>query len=118
MRDRRLSFPRGAGSATRTRRRAPIRRGGSPSSRHLATDYGTDWPRFNRLAGGNPLWYYILREAAACAGGLRLGPVGGRIVAEVLIGLIDNDNASFRRVSAEWRPRNTLTEMLISGDES
>jgi hypothetical protein len=65
-----------------------------------------------------PLWYYILREAAACAGGLRLGPVGGRIVAEVLIGLIDNDNASFRRVSPEWRPRNTLTEMLISGDES
>ena len=62
-----------------------------------------------------PLWYYILREAAACAGGLRLGPVGGRIVAEVLIGLIDNDKASFRNVRPEWRPRNTLTELLISG---
>jgi len=29
-----------------------------------------------------PLWYYILREADACTGGHRLGPVGGRIVAE------------------------------------
>src|SRR5205823_6724924 len=29
-----------------------------------------------------PLWYYILREAAACTGGDRLGPVGGRIVTE------------------------------------
>ena len=52
-----------------------------------------------------PLWYYILREAAVCAGGLRLGPVGGRIVAEVLIGLIDNDKTSFRQVNPEWRPR-------------
>jgi heme peroxidase len=61
-----------------------------------------------------PLWFYILREAAACAGGSRLGPVGGRIVAEVLTGLIDNDRASFRQVSPEWQPRNTLTELLIS----
>ena len=61
-----------------------------------------------------PLWYYILREAAVCAGGLRLGPVGGRIVAEVLIGLIDNDKTSFRQVNPEWRPHNTLTELLIS----
>ena len=29
-----------------------------------------------------PLWYYILREADVCEGGHRLGPVGGRIVAE------------------------------------
>jgi hypothetical protein len=64
------------------------------------------------------LWFYILREAAACTGGSRLGPVGGRIVAEVLTGLIDNDRASFRQVSPEWRPRNTLTELLISVDKS
>lgn len=30
-------------------------------------------------------------------GGHRLGPVGGRIVAEVLVGLIDADATSFRR---------------------
>jgi heme peroxidase len=60
-----------------------------------------------------PLWYYIIREAAVCAGGLRLGPVGGRIVAEVLIGLIDKDKTSFRQVNPEWRPHKTLTELLI-----
>ena len=38
-----------------------------------------------------PLWFYVLREAAACTGGQRLGPVGGRIVAEVLTGLVDGD---------------------------
>ena len=65
-----------------------------------------------------PLWYYILREAAAFTGGLRLGPVGGRIVAEVLVGLIDSDKASFRNVSPTWRPRNNLTELLISETNS
>jgi len=62
-----------------------------------------------------PLWFYILREAAACTGGQHLGPVGGRIVAEVLTGLIDRDKESFRQVSPEWRPRKTLTELFISG---
>ena len=62
-----------------------------------------------------PLWFYILREAAACTGGQHLGPVGGRIVAEVLTGLIDRDKGSFRQVSPEWRPRRTLTELFISG---
>jgi hypothetical protein len=55
-----------------------------------------------------PLWYYILREADVCTGGHRLGPVGGRIVTEVLIGLIDADETSFRRSQREWRPsKNT-----------
>ena len=31
-----------------------------------------------------PLWYYVLKEAELVEDGLRLGPVGGRIVAEVL----------------------------------
>jgi len=32
-----------------------------------------------------PLWFYILREAHACTGGHRLGPVGGQIVTESLL---------------------------------
>ncbi len=36
-----------------------------------------------------PLWLYVLKEAAALHDGDRLGPVGGRIVGEVLIGIID-----------------------------
>ena len=65
--------------------------------------------------GETPLWFYILREADVVTGGHRLGPVGGRIVAEVLVGLVDRDDASFRRVDPQWRPRATLTERLVSG---
>ena len=64
--------------------------------------------------GETPLWYYILREADACTGGHRLGPVGGRIVTEVLVGLVDADATSFRQNSRDWRPQKTLTELLAS----
>jgi hypothetical protein len=60
-----------------------------------------------------PLWYYILREADACTGGHRLGPVGGLIVTEVLVGLIDADATSYRQNSQEWRPRKTLSELPL-----
>ena len=62
--------------------------------------------------GETPLWYYVLREADARTGGHRLGPVGGRIVTEVLVGLIDADATSFRRNSHDWRPQKTLIELL------
>jgi hypothetical protein len=51
-----------------------------------------------------PLWYYILREADVGADGERLGPVGGRIVGEVLVGIVDRDPESFRAVDPGWRP--------------
>ena len=38
------------------------------------------------------------------ADGDALGPVGGRIVAEVLIGIIDADAGSYRAVDPSWRP--------------
>jgi hypothetical protein len=65
-------------------------------------------------SGETPLWYYILREADACTGGHCLGPVGGRIVAEVLVTLIDKDPTSYRRSSQEWTPRKTLCDLLAS----
>jgi len=64
--------------------------------------------------GETPLWYYILREADACTGGHRLGPVGGRIVAEVLVGLIDADASSYRQKDREWRPRKSLIDLLTA----
>ncbi len=64
--------------------------------------------------GETPLWYYILREADACTGGHRLGPVGGRIVTEVLVGLIDADATSFRQNSRDWRFRKSLIELLVT----
>ncbi|HEX2507357.1 MAG TPA: hypothetical protein VHK23_03470 [Miltoncostaeaceae bacterium] len=51
-----------------------------------------------------PLWLYVLKESQARGGGDRLGPVGGRIVAEVLIGIIRNDPESHLAVAPEWRP--------------
>lgn len=50
------------------------------------------------------LWYYILKEAEVLAGGRHLGPVGSRIVAEVLIGLLDADPTSYRAAFPAWRP--------------
>ena len=54
--------------------------------------------------GETPLWFYILREADALHQGDRLGPVGGRIVGEVLVGIIDADPESFRSVDPDWTP--------------
>ncbi len=55
-------------------------------------------------AGETPLWYYLLKEAQVRGDGDRLGPLGGRIVAEVLVGIIDHDPESFRAVQPDWRP--------------
>jgi hypothetical protein len=64
--------------------------------------------------GETPLWYYILREADFCTGGQCLGPVGGRIVSEVLVGLIDKDPTSYRQNNQEWKPRKTLNDLLAA----
>ena len=45
-----------------------------------------------------PLWFYILCEAMAQGGGNRLGKVGSRIVAEVLIGLVRKSPDSFLKI--------------------
>ncbi len=59
---------------------------------------GGGWP------GGTPLWFYILKEAEQTTGGNGLGPVGGRIVAEVLIGLLRADPASYLALEPDWTP--------------
>lgn len=51
-----------------------------------------------------PLWLYILREAEVLADGKRLGPVGGRIVAEVILGLLQGDDSSYLRQDPRWTP--------------
>jgi len=42
------------------------------------------------VGGDAPLWFYCLRETEL-GGGLQLGPVMGRIVAEVILGLLQVD---------------------------
>jgi hypothetical protein len=51
-----------------------------------------------------PLWFYVLREAEALHGGTRLGPVGGGIVAETFLGLLDADRSSYLSVEPGWKP--------------
>ena len=51
-----------------------------------------------------PLWYYILKEAEVKAGGNTLGPMGSRIVAETIIGLIRADRNSYLNSAQPWEP--------------
>ena len=51
-----------------------------------------------------PLWFYILREAGVLAAGEHLGPVGGRIVAEVFLGLLQGDYKSYLHQDPDWTP--------------
>jgi hypothetical protein len=67
-----------------------------------------------------PLWLYFLAESASRGGGERLGPSGGRIVAEVLIGILDADRGSYRANDPGWTPtlpareeRFSLTDLLL-----
>jgi hypothetical protein len=63
-------------------------------------------------SGETPLWYYVLREAELRERGERLGAVGGRIVAEVLLGLLAADPGSYLAVAPDWRPE--LPALLAS----
>jgi Animal haem peroxidase len=56
------------------------------------------------LDTSTPLFYYILKEAKLAANGLTLGPVGGRIVGEVFIALLQLDRDSYLSVNPRWRP--------------
>jgi hypothetical protein len=59
-----------------------------------------------------PLWFYILCETtrASAGKGRHLGPVGGRIVAEVLAGLLKADRSSYMHSDPPWEPRELGTD--------
>jgi hypothetical protein len=50
------------------------------------------------------VWFYIMREADGMEDGERLGPVGGRIVAEVILGLVMGDRQSYLSQDPDWTP--------------
>ena len=60
------------------------------------------------------MWVYVLREAHVTTGGARLGPVGARIVAETIIGLLQMDRDSV--LSAGWRPSLPQRDGRTSGE--
>lgn len=51
----------------------------------------------------NPLWFYCLKEAELERED-RLGEVGGRIVAETLLGLLRADSSSYISLAPRWKP--------------
>jgi hypothetical protein len=62
--------------------------------------------------GEAPLWYYILKEAElAPYNAERLGPVGGRIMAETLVGLLQRDPNSYLYLDAAWKPAPPIAPM-------
>jgi hypothetical protein len=85
---------------------------GVPSGQRVAaamslpslTSADLDDLRDHNLHNRTPLWFYVLREADIAANGQHLGPVGGRIVAEVLKGLVEGDAQSYLSQDPDWLP--------------
>ena len=74
-------------------------------------------PELRAFQGNCPLWTYILAEAARHQETVeipvtekkkittpRLGPVGGRIVAEVFLGMMFGDGDSLLSLDPSWHP--------------
>ncbi len=94
---------------------------GLPSGQAVAEAMDTSLPDSDMgLSGETPLWYWLLREAEVLHQGQRLGPTGGRIVAEVLLGMLAGDPNSYFQASPAWSPtlpaeqagRFTMTDLL------
>jgi hypothetical protein len=92
---------------------ALARRMGAPAlARSELTDIGDVYAPFFR---STPLWYYVLAEARSAAQGLHLGPVGGGIVAETLIGLLRADPTSYLGADFAVGPSASRT---VAGDRN
>src|SRR3712207_7016131 len=59
--------------------------------------------------------YTTLFRSELMQGGLRLGPVGSRIVGEVIVGLLELGRRSFLRVP-RWRPMLPTRSGQVTGD--
>ena len=80
----------------------------------------------NQISEGVPLWLYILAEAETVGRetdtgkfekGEGLGPVGARIVAEVIIGFLEHDSTSYLGENRNWIPEqryDTVGKILSS----
>ena len=95
-----------------------------PSGQRIAQAMGVPALRageFSELAGyrvglehSTPLSYYVLKEAFLANGGQTLGPMGGRIVGEVIIGMMQTDRHSWMNAQPNWRP--TLPSRFGAGE--
>jgi hypothetical protein len=94
LRGKRLGLPSGQDVAARMKRILPTLPDALTNDQLGLTDPA--W------GGKAPLWFYCLKEAEL-GGGHQLGPVAGRIVAEVILGLIQADQSSY------WNARTPFT---------
>jgi hypothetical protein len=95
LRGKRLGLPAGQDVAARMKRILP-----SLPAPLTNRELGLTDPAW---AGKAPLWFYCLKEAEL-GGGRQLGPVAGRIVAEVILGLLQVDRASYWNASTPFTP--------------
>jgi hypothetical protein len=56
------------------------------------------------MDGRNPAMALLLRESSVQHHGEQLGAVGGRIVGDVLVGIISSDPESYLAADANWTP--------------
>jgi len=68
------------------------------------------------LHRSTPLWAYCLHEGFALAGGLTLGPVGGTIVGEVIIGLLELDRNAYLNADRGWKPTLPQRSGQVTGE--
>ena len=97
-----------------------------PSGQAIASSMGTtplaaaDLPELAQyglgLEASTPLFHYVLKEAELVEDGLRLGPVGGRIVAEVILGLLQLDPDSYLNARPRWKPTLPTRNGVVSGE--
>jgi hypothetical protein len=86
---------------------------GLPSGQRVARKLGVEVLSNNQLGLGDdpgwegqaPLWFYVLKEAEIQRSGTQLGAVGGRIVAEVILGLLKFDRGSYLHQDPPWSPQ-------------
>jgi len=90
---RHVNFGIPSGQAIAQRMGLPVL---TPTQLNALTPFG--------MERSTPLWFYILKEAELMEQGLRLGPVGSRIVGEVFIGLLKADDTSYLSARPYWTP--------------
>ena len=68
--------------------------------------------------GKAPLWFYVLKEAEIVNRGRKLGPVGGRIVAETILGIMALDPESYFNLKPafQWQERKTVGDLILLAD--
>lgn len=105
LRGARLGLPSGEQVEAEVRRRMPGMRTAKEDEIVSGVGQAILTDSKNGLRRNTPLWYYVLKEAEVLRRGASLGPVGSRIVADVILGALQADPGSYIRVvGPHWQP--------------